>query len=676
MTHRVTRSGALLLALAAGFGSIDADAFSFLCNGVDASGAVDLTDFCGDVNDNGRVDAADCTPQNAARWDELQADFRFDDAVRPPEESLSEWQQHQAATIAGWNTVQGHQLTLRDAGAAQFRSFGVINSENSIFWITNRTEFTNEVNGSPNSILGVTLAPYNCSGSRGRGGIADADIVMNGTGVFNWDQNSVVSTLTHEVGHAIGFGHPCTDCSNVAIMSATSGFNESDTPLFDDQEAIRSLYPGTPGGLGTACSADNQCTSGPCVTVPINGTNRSFCSQTCTSTCQNGLVCTTVAGEGDVCVFSNASIADIGAACGPPGCVDECTGAIGPGCNVCTVNGAGSNCFAGCTPSSGAGCSGDDACSPFGCNGAADCGAGGSCQNGACTNIGVCVPGGSALRGQSCSDDVQCVAGVTCVTDGAGANGVCLGLCNGTGSGCLSTETCLFLFANDSENGACFGAGTGVEGDTCADFDDCGRGLICLGGTCAQRCDRGFSCNGAQTCTAIASGNGMQFCSPVGGAEGEGEGEAPECLVGRGNFDCPAGQSCDGGDCVVGGEGPNATFTQCADNGDCSGGLCVNGVCTRPCDVADGCPAGYSCDNAAVDGGLCVPDSCNDNEAICDDDFTCVYSPAQRYVCAKGTPSGICNCTAVGDDTTSSPALGVATAGLVVGLLRRRRRSL
>ena len=507
-------------------GVSDARAFSFLCNGVDASGAVDVSDFCGDVNDNGRIDVADCSAQNAARWEELQTDFRFDDGVVPTAsgETLVEWQQHQTATMASWNDVQGHQLTLRDAGAARFRSFGVINGENSIFWITSRADFTNQVQSSPNSILGVTLAPYSCSGARGRGGIQDADIVMNGTGVFNWNENSVVSTMTHEVGHAIGFGHPCVDCSNVSIMSATSGFNDSDTPLLDDQEAIRSLYPGTPGGLGTACSADSQCNDGPCVTVPINGQNRSFCSQSCSGTCPSGLVCAAVSGEGDVCVFSNASIAQPGETCGPPGCVGECTGAVGPGCNVCLENGNASTCFAGCTPNTGAGCTGNDGCAPFGCSANADCGAGGACTNGACTNIGVCVAGGTALRGQACSDAVACVAGVTCITDGAGANGVCLGLCDGTGAGCLSTETCLYLFTNEANTGACFSAGRGVEGDACADFDECGRGLICLGGTCAQRCDRGFSCAGSQTCTAIASGNGMQFCAPVGGG-GEGEGE-------------------------------------------------------------------------------------------------------------------------------------------------------
>jgi MYXO-CTERM domain-containing protein len=657
----------LPLALFMGLASVEAHAFAFLCNGVDADNRP-IRDGCNQS----------CSAATAARWEPPQVDFRFDDNVRPREETLSEWQTHQTQTMAAWNNVSGHTLTLRDAGAASFRVYGSINGENSIFWITSTTEFQNQVRASPNSALGVTLASYDCgSGGGRRGPIRDADIVMNGTGAFNWDQNSVVSTMAHEVGHAIGFGHPCTGCSHVALMSATSGLVESDVPLFDDQEAIRALYPGSPGGLGTACTSDGQCTSGPCVTVPINGTNRSFCSQTCTTTCPNGMTCATVAGEGDVCVFANAGIARPGDACGPPGCVDECTSTIGPGCNVCLDNGNdGSSCFAGCVPSSGAGCGANEGCVPFGCSNNSQCGAGGTCTNGACTNIGVCVAGGTALRGQACGRDIGCVAGVTCVTDSNGNNGVCLGLCDGNGRGCLSTESCLYLFTGETNTGACFPAGTGVEGDRCSDFDECGRGLICLGGTCAQRCDRGFSCGDAsQTCRAISGGNGMQFCSPVGAegeGEGEGEGENRGCDGRRGNFDCPVGQRCEDGECVPG-EGEVALYGLCERNSDCADGLCENGACTNPCDIDGGCPGGYRCEEDAIPGGLCVPESCRENEGICDEGFTCAYSPAQRYVCARGVAGGICNCTTTGD-AGAAPWSGLALVGIVGGLLRRRRR--
>ncbi len=654
----------------------DASAFAFLCNGIDASGSAD-GDGCG----------ADCRASTAARWDELQVDFAFDDAVRPPEVSLAEWQQNQTAVVANWNNVQGQSLTVRDAGGAQARDFGVQNGENSIFWITNSNEFSQQVGGGINSILGVTLAPYSCgrAGSR-RGGIEDADIVMNGVG-FDWDENSVVSTLTHEMGHAIGFGHPCVDCSNLSIMSATSGFNDSDTPLLDDEDAIRSLYPGTPGGIGTACSVDGDCDDNTCVTVGISGTDRSFCSQSCASdaTCTNGMICADVNGEGRVCVFSNAGTADIGEACGPPGCIDECEGVdIGPGCSVCS-----DTCVAGCTPSTGAGCGAGEACSEFlfSCQNNSDCN-GATCSGGTCRfDIGGCFTAGTAGRGQACDENTACIGGLTCITDTAGNNGQCLALCSGAGAGCLNSENCLFVFGaaaggTDPEQGVCLPAGDGSEVDSCNDFTDCGRGLLCTG-QCEQRCDRGFTClEDGQACATVSGGSLMATCDPVGGgpiAEGEGEGpvegegEDRECDPSRGNFDCAQGRSCDDGDCVLG-EGPTGTFALCASASECSGGICDLGVCSRPCDFADGCPAGYSCDeDVGVTGGLCVAESCRDNDAICAEGFACAYSSAQRYVCAKGVTPPLCACSTT-SESRSLPLPGLAAVLGLLGLALRRRR--
>jgi MYXO-CTERM domain-containing protein len=679
---RFVRVPPVPLVLLASLASTDAGAFAFLCNGIDASGRVS-GDGCGS-----------CSATSAARWDALQVDFHFDDGVRPSggaagTESLSEWQQHQTQTIANWNNVNGQSLLIRDAGAADFREFGEVNGENSIFWITSRTEYQSKVGDSGNSTLGVTLAPYNC-GSPRRDGILDADIVMNGTGAFNWDATSVVSTMVHEMGHAIGLGHPCVNCANTSLMSATGGGrDDSDVPLFDDEEGIRALYPGDPGGVGTACTSDNSCDGRLCITVPISGTNRSFCSQACTSStaCPNGMVCANVTGEGDVCVFSNAGLAQPGDACGPPGCIDECVGTdIGVGCNVCLpVDNAGnSQCFAGCAPANGnQGCGTNETCVGFQCSRNSDCG-GGTCSGGECQNAGVCLAGGgSALRGQACGQDVGCASGLACVTDENGSNGVCLGLCTSNGSGCLQSENCLFLFRDD-EQGACIPAGSGGEGDRCADFDGCARGLICLSGVCNQRCDRGFECAGSgQSCATLGADAGnMSVCSPVGagtegegeGEEGEGEGEPPtgDCDPRRGNYDCPQGQSCTETGACVPGEGPTGTFGLCEADTDCSGGLCVNGVCTRPCNVASGCPDGYTCDAEAIPGGLCRADSCRDDENLCaaQDGFTCAYTSASRYACAKGVTGG-CSCSSSSTNEGTAP-LGLALLGWFVG--RRRRR--
>ena len=121
------------------------------------------------------------------------------------------------------------------------------------------------------------------------------------------------------------------------------------------------------------------------------------------------------------------------------------------------------------------------------------------------------------------------------------------------------------------------------------------------------------------------------------------------------------------------GEGPGQNFELCTANADCAGGLCRNGVCTRPCDVVDeGCPSGYACDDAAIPGGLCIPTSCLQNEGICVDDFSCAFSSAQRYVCARGVAAGLCNCSQVATDSNSPPTVGLV-ATLLLGMMLRRR---
>lgn len=91
---------------------------------------------------------------------------------------------------------------------------------------------------------------------------------------------------------------------------------------------------------------------------------------------------------------------------------------------------------------------------------------------------------------------------------------------------------------------------------------------------------------------------------------------APEdghCSRARGHFDCPTGDACvddgdgdDDGICKDGAAGTRKTLAACSKDSQCEGGLCSEGLCTRPCDF--GCPRGTSCADDAIPGGLCVPD--------------------------------------------------------------------
>ncbi len=192
------------------------------------------------------------------------------------------------------------------------------------------------------------------------------------------------------------------------------------------------------------------------------------------------------------------------------------------------------------------------------------------------------------------------------------------------------------------------------------------------GDSCAGTgfCSPGQTCNNQNVCDDGSEGEGEEG----EGEEGEGE-PTGECDVERGNMDCDNGDHCeeddDGLGVCEGGAGDIGVFGLCDFDRDCDTGLCERGVCTVTCD--DGCRAGYSCDDEAVPGGLCVPDSCVDDATICGGDLNCSYSADSRYVCASG-PSNYGGCG-------SSPG-ALAPVPVAAGLLlllrlkvgRRRRR--
>ena len=218
------------------------------------------------------------------------------------------------------------------------------------------------------------------------------------------------------------------------------------------------------------------------------------------------------------------------------------------------------------------------------------------------------------------------------------------------------------------------------------------------GAHCYQRCDQQFACSDArQTCRALDGS--LSYCDPLittltpdepetpapTTPTPDGEPDAPPagtCRLARGNYDCPNGQGCvdDGngdalGNCEPGAEGDLPLGSLCETASDCSGGICYNGVCTRPCDF--GCPDGSTCDEAAIPGGLCKANSCNDDESICADGWGCEYSSASRYVCTiDSTPGLLCECTGTGGDADAGgpQAAFAILAGLGLVLVRRRRR--
>ena len=640
--------------------------YRFICNGMDANGTI--SQACGSCGDS-----------TAPRWYQPTVPVRVDRTTVPASLGASGWSAAIDGAFAAWANVSTSDLVFQDVGAATNRGFGSYTNQHEIFWITNATEWQQKVGGGINGALGVTVPQYGC-GSPGQ--IYDSDLVMNGVGFTNWSAtsatcnsgycNSARSTVLHELGHFIGLGHPCTLCSWSA-MSAQSGY-DPEFPLGVDQASVTALYPGKPGGIGYGCNNSNECNDGlQCIT----NDSLSYCSQSC-GNCPDGFECEAVAG-GNFCVFSAGELA------GAVGAGESCTQRPCEENLICVGGGGDYVCAETCTPNGANTCSNNFQCFPLQ-------GGGGACFD--ITQAGV---------GQFCDGgNVVCEAGSTCVAESA-QGGYCRRDCDpDSGNGCFPDEQCIPLQDQSGNvvSGACFPYGTTQEGGSCVGPTDCARGHVCLressfsnAGRCFLRCDGEFACvDSRQQCIQLDAE--LSYCNPVSGDLSPADPDAgptpgtdsgqpeplPEggCRMSRGNYDCPSGQGCvdadgDGvGICEAGAEGETGIGGLCGEGSDCNGGICHNGVCTRPCDAGSGCLAGYTCDDTEIPGGLCKADSCRENEGICADGYTCEYSSAKRYVCAAGV-SNTCACSSSSESTDSAPFAAFGLLGIGAMLFRRRR---
>lgn len=274
-------------------------AHRFLCNSLDSEGGV-YQDNCGV-----------CDDETAARWKESQVQVHVDLEVRPNGLGREEWLSIVQKGLHAWNEVPGAQLQLVYAGESNSRSFGESSHTHDIFWIDNAEEWRRKVGGGERGALGVTIAPYNCPSKKGgMREIFDADLVMNAVTAFAWSEMcapgekciSIAGTLIHELGHFIGLGHPCVNCS-WSLMSAQAAFN-TPGPLPDDMNGLRSLYPTRSNGfVGATCATDKDCQA-PSFCEEQDG--QRYCSQRCQPSaqqCPHEMVCDADFGREGVCHF-------------------------------------------------------------------------------------------------------------------------------------------------------------------------------------------------------------------------------------------------------------------------------------------------------------------------------------------------------------------------------------
>jgi hypothetical protein len=215
------------------------------------------------------------------------------------------------------------------------------------------------------------------------------------------------------------------------------------------------------------------------------------------------------------------------------------------------------------------------------------------------------------MGGQACNLSAtggNCPVGQSCMRTGDGTSTVCFaGDCDIVTQNCpTATDTCTYAGLPDGGVGrACLPAGTAMEGAACSQQVACGKGLLCVGGTCSKLCYVDTNCTNGARCASGVTVMGspeiattcvtLQACDPL-------------------LQNCPQGQGCYlsdmGAVCVSAGTvANNATCTPAA---NCvPGNLCLvtmqgatSGTCKQFCNLDGGMP---SCGAGACNGLQGVP---------------------------------------------------------------------
>ncbi len=388
------------------------------------------------------------------------------------------------------------------------------------------------------------------------GVLITCDIFLNGM-VYTYSTTpttlatdvDVQTVMTHEAGHCLGLDH-----FGLGLMqgSIVKGVNRRSLTQLD----VRGICERNPefGKAGAQCFADGGCEPNlKCIPRSGNVGPPRYCANTCvpnTVPCPVPMDCQPNAAfpsGTSACQYSSTTITQVGKACtGNP----ECGSAIGtcilPGmAPTGTTLWEGGYCSQSCEPGQPAcpsgsvclpGTSGSKLCIQSCRVGLADCRPGYTCDaiSESSGNAGVCIP--------NCRVEADCFDPVV---DGGVIDQECR-VCDGR---CVPKQTPgISIGTICTENGQC------GSGQLCRQADrrsptkqctlGCGRGCgVCPTGSACVADDRGElfclrTCSGPNTCGAAlrcADYPGVKAC-------------IPSCVQ---NTDCPVGQSCESGECVL-----------------------------------------------------------------------------------------------------------------------------
>lgn len=489
--------------------------------------------------------------------------------------------------------------------------------------------------------------------SDGNGNMRDADIYFNpkpigrGWGLDPVPAQSIDFTdvATHEIGHAIGFGH--SEDNNAVMYYSVRGLG----PLFqgittDDKNGICILYPVQQGcQQSDVCGACRVCSQQTCVDEVSRD------PKSC-------LPCATDAdcGTGGRCVQTSSGRRCL-QPCGTKGCCPT-----GFHCKSIASISA-------CVPVLGH-------CPPVSCTSDANCGAGESCQGTpktcqlqqpprhfkscqtACKTDQDCGPQKRCIAlapearrcVEPCEEDAFCPVGFVCQS--LAGKSWCIPQappfcpCQNH-TDCLTGQQCM--------QGLCQKPQGGIVTDPCHDQAQCRKGLLC-----AYTDDR-------QLCTVSCDPNSSTVIpGTIGGP----------CLLDRSCYDqlscqrlpqgfwtcvqpCQTPQDCtQGGTCSRLGSGTQ-TYCLCQQDKDCKAGTFCNhapkttqtqdtGICAEKLLTAQ-CPTGYECKTFQNVYQVCLPEPSRKQGEPCDGinacvaNHACVENPHQpgSFVCVRTCGAGL-----------------------------------
>lgn len=247
-----------------------------------------------------------------------------------------------------------------------------------------------------------------------------------------------------------------------------------------------------------------------------------------------------------------------------------------------------------------------------------------------------------------------------------------------TDAECNAPEVCV-LDAATGESFCQDPVGMKETGEACADGSECVSGL-CLNDACASPCETGADCPNGFNCEAhpvpLEDGSTIDLNVCV---------EAPEPCLADANCTDPEV-------CLIDRTGADATLTcgeatgskdlgeSCSMDAECTSGLCLDDVCTKPCERPNDCSTdgSFICDSATVTTGsgqnvtlnVCQPKPAvqclSDSECVNPERCVATRGAAEiTFTCGAPNAGGADNGEACAQD--SDCAQNLCIAGLCAG---------